>query len=187
MGGFARYLDDYKTALSILQNNAGQTIVVNGQVAKDQGSAQTMFSATEAQRASTNGNTGFFDPQGSIVPGADQRDAARLENMQAANGGAKPVYPVEEVLLGGAVTNKVVSVLGRAVAELDVFLAGSTSATTAGRINAGNISLEGVAGKLTASETKLLGQLDSLPTTMHKERCARLLRILISSAMAIRL
>jgi len=161
MGGVQAYLDDYRTAQSLLTAKAGQVISVNGQTQISYGTAQTYFSATEAQRADPTVNVTFFQPLASIVSNVADRDTTRLENLSAANGSTTRIYPVEEVLVGGAVGNRVVSTVGKAVAELDVYFAGTTTATGRGTINAGNVSSEGLPVKLSVAEQTAIRAIDS--------------------------
>ena len=93
----------------------GQAIAINGQVLKDEnGQTQTYFSATEQQRQNPYINTFLNQVPGSVTPGMTQRDETRLENFQAINGSATPSYPVEELVLGGAIAGR----LGNAINAL---------------------------------------------------------------------
>jgi filamentous hemagglutinin len=148
MGAAAKYLDDYKTALGLLAGNAGQVIVVNGQPTISKGSAQTYFSATDQQKADAKDNVNFFNPQGSIIPNVDARDASRLDTLRTQNGAAQPVYPVEELLLGGAVGGRLATLAGRALGELDTLLRGSRKPIAPGLGSNG-----GTAGELTGTRT----------------------------------
>jgi hypothetical protein len=82
---------------------------------------QTYFSATPGQRADPYINTGLFgDKPGSIMPNMWLRDADRLDYFSAVNGSAKPVYPVEEFVLGGAIGGRVISAFGRFIVGGDL-------------------------------------------------------------------
>ncbi|RYF31151.1 MAG: hypothetical protein EOO23_03420, partial [Comamonadaceae bacterium] len=134
-GAAATYLDNFKTAQAMLGANAGQLIVVNGQITISHGSPQTYFSATNAQMADPLDNVGFFNPQGSIVPNMDARDASRLEALKVQHGSAQPIYPVEEVLLGGAVAGRLAALAGKALGELDALIVGPPKATGESAVN----------------------------------------------------
>ena len=113
MGGFDAYVNLLVEAGRMLSPYTGQPIVVNGQTARDNnGQAQTYFSATEQQRQNPSINTFLGQTPGSVTPGMALRDQNRLENLQAVNGAATPVYPVEEVLLGGAIGNRLGEAIG---------------------------------------------------------------------------
>jgi filamentous hemagglutinin len=166
MGGVQGYFDDLVTARSMLAPYAGQTISVNGQVAMANGSAQTYFSATAAQKAdyTTNFILGTQAPS-SIVPGMEQRDANRLERLATPNGSAQPVGPVEEVVLGGKIANSVISLLGRGWSALEVGLAGRVGTSTSGNISAQQITQEGMVATLNATERSQLSKLGTLSDT----------------------
>ncbi|MCL2831518.1 MAG: hypothetical protein FWD77_12410, partial [Betaproteobacteria bacterium] len=104
-GAVDRYFADLQTAAGILTTYQGQAI---------SGTDQTYFSATPEQRANYRLNYVLGSPPDtSIVPGMASRDENRLDNMGVMNGSAQPVYPVEETVLGGMVTNRVAALLGR--------------------------------------------------------------------------
>ncbi|WP_205205222.1 hypothetical protein, partial [Azonexus hydrophilus] len=129
MGTVAEYLDDLKTANEMLAPYFGKPIVVNGQTVTLDGAPQTYFSATAEQRANTTGNYPLgFPPDPSIIPGMANRDQDRLEYAATPNGSAQPVYPVEELLLGGMVSERILGLLGRALST-----AGQAGASTAAK------------------------------------------------------
>ena len=104
MGGFDAYVNLLVEAGQMLSPYTGQPIVVNGQAARDNnGQTQTYFSATERQRQNPYLNTVLNQAPGSVTPGMAGRDENRLENLQAITGSATPIYPVEDILLGGAI------------------------------------------------------------------------------------
>ncbi|WP_353400407.1 DUF637 domain-containing protein [Hydrogenophaga sp. 5NK40-0174] len=115
LGGFDNYLALLNDAASLLDPYTGRTILVNGQPAvDDNGEVQTYFSATERQRQNPHINAPLFGgTRGDIAPGMGLRDEDRLEFMNAINGSATPIYPVEELVLGGAVGNRLAAALDR--------------------------------------------------------------------------
>ncbi|MBB1630552.1 hypothetical protein [Cupriavidus sp. UME77] len=165
-GGVRDYLANLQTAQDMLAPYMGKTISVNGVVAKADGAAQTFFSATPAQRADPYANYVLnLEPPGPVVPGVQVRDQARLERLAAQNGSAEPVYPAEELLVGGAVGNRVAGTVTRVVESLDVALAGRVGASASGNISARQITEEGMSVRLTLADRSLLSQLDKLAST----------------------
>ena len=166
-GNLDSYAQSLTEAQAMLAPYTGKVITVNGQAQTADGSAQTYFSATPAQRADTTANYVLgIQPPSSIVPGTALRDEARLEKARAQNGSAEPIYPVEELLLGGAVINRAVGLIGRAVgSEADVAFAGTVSPSESGYIGARKMTEEGLPVKLNSIDTAILKQLDTLPST----------------------
>ncbi|MCZ8227697.1 MAG: cell surface protein, partial [Burkholderiaceae bacterium] len=165
MGGLDRYLNDLQTAQALLSPYTGKPITVNGQVVTANGAPQTYFGATPEQYGDPYANTLLGQLPGSIVAGMDQRDQLRLEQMIVQNGSATPIYPVEELLLGGAVGTRVLTAIGRAAGSLDVFLAGRATASSGGNISARQITEEALPVRLSVVEQAALHQIDSLPST----------------------
>jgi filamentous hemagglutinin len=165
MGGLERYLNDLQTAQALLSPYTRQPITVNGQIVTANGAPQTYFGATPEQYGDPYANTLLGQLPGSIVAGMDQRDQLRLERMIVQNGSATPIYPVEELLLGGAVGTRVLTAIGRAAGSLDVFLAGRATASSGGNISARQITEEALPVRLSVAEQATLRQLDSLPNT----------------------
>ena len=165
-GGVAAYLKNLQTAQEMLTPYMGKLIVINGVVATADGGAQTYFSATPAQRADPYGNYVLgTQPPSPVVPGVETRDQSRLDHLGTPNGSAQPVYPVEELLIGGAVGNRVAGTIGRLVESLDVALAGRVGASPSGNISAQQVTREGMALRVTSGEQSLLAQIDKLPNT----------------------
>ncbi len=73
------------------------------------------------------------------------------------------MYPVEELLVGGAAGGKIASAAGKAIGELDLFFAGVVTPTKAGTVNAGKVSSEGLTVKLSAAEQSALRAIDATP------------------------
>ncbi len=116
LGGSARYFDDLGTAHVLLRPDAGNPIIVNGRVLLGaDGQPQTYFGATPAQRANPSTNTLLGQIPGDVIPGREQRDQDRLDTLRTQNGSAQPLYPVEELLLGGAIGNRLVGTATRAL------------------------------------------------------------------------
>jgi filamentous hemagglutinin len=165
-GGLQNYVDALQQAQSMLSPYMGKTIVVNGQTATADGSVQTYFSATSAQRADEYANTFLGSKPSSIAPLKDLRDEARVERFGAQNGTAKPDYTLEETLLGGKVADKALGTIGKFLgSEMDVAAAGTAQASAGGNISANKITNEGLPVKVSTAETALLKQLDTLPNT----------------------
>jgi hypothetical protein len=94
------------------------------------GSAQTYFSATDAQKADLYANTLGQLPD-SIAYGKNLRDETRLENLSARNGAAAPDHTLEELLIGGKLVDKVAGTIGKAIAKIvgeDVAVVGADAA-----------------------------------------------------------
>nr|WP_269848296.1 hemagglutinin repeat-containing protein [Ralstonia sp. ASV6] len=166
-GGIAQYLDNLKTAQDMLTPYMGKTITsANGAVFMADGSAQTYFSATQAQRADSYVNYVLgTQPPPAIAPGVDMRDQNRLERLATPNGSAQPVYTAEELLVGGALTGKLLGTVGRALESLDVAILGRATASAGGNISAQQITKEGLSLPVSAADRALLSQIDSLPNT----------------------
>jgi filamentous hemagglutinin len=166
MGTVSRYFADLETAARMLDPYTGKTIVVNGQTATLNGDRQTYFSATPEQRANTGGN--YFlgvPPDPSIIPGMAERDQTRLEQAGVKSGSVQPVYPAEEIALGGPLTSKVLGALGRAWGALDVALAGKVGASAGGNISTQQVTREGIAASLNAAERASLSPINTLTDT----------------------
>jgi hypothetical protein len=120
-GRSVQFFEDMITARQMLNADIGSPIVgSNGQPLLDNnGQPLTMFSATVEQRANPTLGTFLGQMPGDVIPNKGLRDQDRLDNLRAINGSATPIYPVEEVLLGGAVGNRVAGTLGRAVSRGD--------------------------------------------------------------------
>ncbi|MCH7344727.1 hemagglutinin repeat-containing protein [Pelomonas sp. CA6] len=165
-GLLQNYVDALKTAQGMLTPYMGRTVTVNGQTATADGSPQTYFSATAAQKADPYGNYFLGSKPDSIAPLKNLRDEERVERLGALNGAAKPDYTAEELLLGGKVAEKAIGVAGKLLgSESDVALAGTVEASRGGNISASKVTNEGMPAKLTQAEANLLKQLDTLPTT----------------------
>ncbi len=165
-GGLQRYIDALTTAQTMLMPYMGTPIVVNGQVAVADGSAQTYFSATAAQKADPYANTFLGSLPSSIAPAPQVRDEDRIEKFSAINGSAVKDYSIEELLLGGkvvdAATKTTVRLLG---SEADLAFAGIANSSSKGNISASQITYEGLSVKLSATESTLLKTLDKLPSS----------------------
>ena len=164
-GELAAYLDVLRTAQSMLTTYTSKTITVNGQTAVADGSPQTYFSATPKQQDDPYATTFFGHAPDPLLPGGASRDNDRIEVFGAQNGSATPLYVAEDLFLGGAVTNRVIGTLGRVFASLDVGLAGTAGASASGNLSARQLTEEGMALRLTASEQSLVGQLNGLADT----------------------
>jgi filamentous hemagglutinin len=168
-GGAEKYLSDWNTALGILAPYQGQPIVVNGVAMTSYGGlggqTQTYFSATPEQQADPHINAPFAQIPGPIVAGMAQRDQDRLINFGVQNGSAQPVYPVEEVLLGGPVANRALAAVGRLAGSLDVVFAGKVTPSSSGNISAQQVTMEGMSPTLTASDLSVLSKIDGLANT----------------------
>ncbi|MCL2459659.1 MAG: DUF637 domain-containing protein, partial [Betaproteobacteria bacterium] len=111
-GAVDRYFANLQTAAEMLAPYQGKAI---------SGTNQTYFSATPEQRADYTLNYILgFPPAPSIIPGMANRDQDRLESMAVMNGSAQPVYLLEELVLGGMLTNRVLSLLGRTIGSIEV-------------------------------------------------------------------
>ncbi|ADJ62810.1 filamentous hemagglutinin N-terminal domain-containing protein [Herbaspirillum seropedicae] len=165
-GGLEAYLNAWRSAEALLQPYVGTPIVTNGVPAFGDGSAQTYFSATEAQRSDRFLNTflgSFPDP---LAAGRPERDADRVDRFLAQNGSALKDYFFEENLLGGKLAAKTLGLLGRLLGnETDLFFAGTVSPSAKGYIGVGKVTMEGYSVKLSNAEMSLLQQIDKLETT----------------------
>ena len=160
MGGFERYFADLETAASMLGPYVGKSIA---------GTDQTYFSATQAQRADYRLNYVLgFAPSASIIPGMAERDQVRLDSFATANGSAQSVYPLEETVLGGMASSRVLSLLGRTWGALDVYLAGRVGTSAVGNISAQQMTREGMAASLNAVERNQLSTLGTLSSTAEQ-------------------
>lgn len=114
-GSAQRFLNDAQTALDSLSSLRGQIIPgTDGQAIMSHGAPLTYFSGTTAQRAdSALYNIPQAMPQVSangspysVYGNASDKNASSLSDyvarMNTANGGAIPVNPVEEIVLGNA-------------------------------------------------------------------------------------
>lgn len=164
MGGLSSYLANLQTAEEMLSQYMGKPILVRGQPMISDGSAQTYFSATPAQRSDQYLNSGLGSLPGSIAPGASQRDQTRLSNFAAQNGSVKPDYTIEETVVGGILANKVASTAVRVGESIDVWLAGAVKPADKGFISTGKVTMESMPVKLNSAEQGVLSQLDQLPS-----------------------
>jgi hypothetical protein len=122
--GSVNFFNNLESAQRLLNADAGKPILDSSglPVIGNDGKPQTYFNATTAQRADAYGNIfpgGSPSSVSSVIPGKDQRDVDRLERLKTLNGSATPIYPVEELLLGGAVASKIPSVVGRVLAPTE--------------------------------------------------------------------
>ena len=90
------------------------------------------------------------------------RDQYRLERFATANGSAQPLAPIEETVLGGMVTNRIATALGRTWSALDVYLAGRVGASPGGNISAQQITRVGMSARLNAAGRAELSTLNNL-------------------------
>lgn len=95
----------------------------------------------------------------------DLRDQNRLGYLATSNGSVQPDYTLEQMLLGGAVTNKVIGTVGRALGALDATLAGEVVASPGGFIATGQVTNQGMTLPLSAADRAMLSQIDNLPNT----------------------
>ncbi|MGN3967222.1 contact-dependent inhibition toxin BcpA, partial [Burkholderia gladioli] len=165
MGGLSSYLMNLQTAQDMLSQYMGKPILVRGSPMISDGSAQTYFSATPAQRSDQYLNSVLGSLPGSIAPGASQRDQDRLSNFATQNGSVKPDYTIEETVIGGILTNKIASTAARVGESIDVWLAGAVKPTDKGFISTGKVTMESMPVKLNAAEQGVLSQIDHLPST----------------------
>jgi len=163
-GQLAAYVQSLKDAQNMLTPYAGKTIIVNGQTAVADGSVQTSFSATAAQRADPYGNyvLGVQAP-GNVVPGTALRDETRLENMGAINGAVKPDTTLEETLLGNKLLSSVANMLGRAIAAAPITDAAEVVASKGGNIAASQVTNQGTRAVFSDAEAALMAQINTLP------------------------
>ncbi len=165
MGGLSSYLTNLQAAQDMLSQYMGKPILVRGSPMISDGSAQTYFSATPAQRSDQYLNSALGSLPGSIAPGASQRDQDRLSNFATQNGAVKPDYTIEETVIGGILTNKIASTTARVGESIDVWLAGAVKPTDKGFISTGKVTMESMPVKLNTAEQGVLSQLDQLPST----------------------
>lgn len=161
-GELLGYLNTLSTAQSILAPYAGQPILVNGKSASVDGSLLTYFRATQVQRDDPYANESWGGIPDPVFPNVAGRDLARLENFAAQNGSATPVYPVEQLLLGAAVTDRVVGTLGRYFESIEVGLAGTLGSSARGNISAQKVTMEGMSLSLSAEEQGLVSGLEGV-------------------------
>ncbi|WP_124095347.1 contact-dependent inhibition toxin BcpA [Burkholderia gladioli] len=164
MGGLSSYLMNLQTAQDMLSQYMGKPILVRGSPMISDGSAQTYFSATPAQRSDQYLNSVLGSLPGSIAPGASQRDQDRLSNFATQNGSVRPDYTIEETVIGGILTSKIASTVARAGESIDVWLAGPVNPTGKGFISTGKVTMESMPVKLNTAEQGVLSQLDQLPS-----------------------
>ncbi|WP_302058124.1 hypothetical protein [Burkholderia gladioli] len=148
----------------MLSQYMGKPILVRGSPMISDGSAQTYFSATPAQRSDQYLNSVLGSLPGSIAPGASQRDQDRLSNFATQNGSVRPDYTIEETVIGGILTSKITSTVARAGESIDVWLAGPVNPTGKGFISTGKVTMESMPVKLNTAEQGVLSQLDQLPS-----------------------
>ncbi|MBB3121280.1 two-partner secretion domain-containing protein [Pseudoduganella violacea] len=161
-GGLRDFLELQRLAEEMLTPHVGSTILVRGQPAKGDDAEQTYFSATSRQRADSSLNDVLgMQPPAPVVPGVEYRNKNRLEQFAVRNGNTEPIYPVEELLLGSAVGNRVTQTLGRMAQSLDVLLAGKVATSAAGNISARKVTEEGIALRLTSYEESLLAKMNT--------------------------
>ncbi|KAB0644776.1 contact-dependent inhibition toxin BcpA [Burkholderia latens] len=165
MGGLSSYLTNMQTAEEMLSQYMGKPILVRGLPMISDGSAQTYFSATPAQRSDQYLNSGLGSLPDPISRGASQRDQDRLNSFATQNGSVKPDYTIEETVVGGILTNKLAATAARVGESIDVWLAGSVSPTNKGFISTGKVTMESMPVKLNSAEQGVLSQLDQLPST----------------------
>ena len=135
LGGLDNYNGLLQEAKNLLDPYVGKTIVVNGKVQMLNGSEQTYFKATDAQRENSYGNTLGFKPTESVIPGMNARDENRVDNLKAQLGSAVPDTSLEEILLGAAVEKRIAASIGRWVsAEAKVALPNGYTARADGKV-----------------------------------------------------
>jgi filamentous hemagglutinin len=163
-GQLAAYVQSLKDAQNMLTPYVGKIILVNGQPAVADGSAQTNFSATAAQRTDPYGNyvLGVQAP-GNLVPGTAQRDEARLENMGAINGAVKPDTTLEETLLGNRLLNSLGKTLSKAIAAAPISDAAEVAVSKGGNIAASQVTTQGTRATFSSTEAALMAQVNTLP------------------------
>jgi filamentous hemagglutinin len=161
-GELLGYLNTLSTAQSMLAPYAGQPVLVNGKSSSVNGSLLTYFRATQAQRDDPYANESLGGIPDPVFPNVAGRDLTRLENFSAQNGSATPVYPLEHLVLGAAVTNRVVSTLGRYFESIEVGLAGTVGASAKGNISAQKVTMEGMSLSLSAEEQGLVSTLEGV-------------------------
>ncbi|MFC0350701.1 hemagglutinin repeat-containing protein [Undibacterium danionis] len=146
-GRLDAYVATLKTAQAMLAPYMGEVIMVNGVPSINYGTSQTYFSATTAQRNDDHINTNIFgEKPNSIIPLMHIRDEDRVERLHAQNGSATPVYPLEELLIGGAVGNRLATAAGRWLASLDEVVAGKV--TSAGASKLSEVETKALAAKM---------------------------------------
>ncbi|MBO7776116.1 contact-dependent inhibition toxin BcpA, partial [Burkholderia pseudomallei] len=165
MGGLGSYLTNLQTAEEMLSQYMGKPILVRGAPMISDGSVQTYFSATPAQRSDQYLNSVLGSLPDSMVPGASQRDQQRLNSFATQNGSVKPDYTIEETVIGGILTNKIASTAVRVGESIDVWLAGPVNPTNKGFISSGKVTMESMPVKLNSAEQGVLSRLDQLPST----------------------
>ena len=135
LGGLDNYNGLLQEAKNLLDPYVGKTIVVNGKVQMLNGSEQTYFKATDAQRENSYGNTLGFKPTESVIPGMNARDENRVDNLKAQLGSAVPDTSLEEILLGAAVEKRIAASIGRWLsAEAKVALPNGYTARADGKV-----------------------------------------------------
>lgn len=135
-------MKNVQTAQDMLAPYMGKPIMVGGSQIMADGGVETYFSAR-----------------------MDLRDQNRLGYLATSNGSVQPDYTLEQMLLGGAVTNKVIGTVGRALGALDATLAGEVVASPGGFIATGQVTNQGMTLPLSAADRAMLSQIDNLPNT----------------------
>jgi filamentous hemagglutinin len=167
-GRLSAYLEGLKEARTMLAPYAGQPIILNGKVELSNGAAQTYFEATSAQRADSWSNRVLGEIPSPIVSGVLARDEQRLERFGAINGAAAPDYTVEDLLLGGALQNRLVGVAARVWTDMEVALAGKAVSSASGNISARQLTEMGMQATLTSGERDMLQQAAAQSSTSLK-------------------
>jgi hypothetical protein len=155
-----RFFNDLQAAQRLLNADVGRPILDsrgNALLGTD-GQPQTFFGTTAEQRANPYGNTLLGQMPTSIIPGKDNRDTDRLEVLNARNGSAIPIYPVEELVLGGAVGNRVTAALGRAAGAVDDAAAIGANGTRTASGDAGSAAPRTSGGAANSATTRPLAE-----------------------------
>ncbi|MBB3197373.1 polymorphic toxin-type HINT domain-containing protein, partial [Roseateles terrae] len=114
LGGLDAYDAMLTEARRLLSPYVGKVITVRGIAATADGSVQTYFKATDAQKNDHTANAFLGQlPTSSVVPGMNLRDEMRVEGLTAQLGSALPDTTLEEIFLGGAIEKR----LGKLVGE----------------------------------------------------------------------
>lgn len=164
-GGVEGYLSAWKEAQNTLSAYNSQQILIKGNPIVSAGSPQTYFNATEAQRADSYINTFLGQAPDKIVPAKAIREAEFLDYLNAPNGGATAVYPLEELTLGTLAGNAAFKLAAKAWTSLEVKLAGDVVASATGNISTKQITESGIQATLTDVDRMILGDIAKLPNT----------------------
>jgi len=165
LGGVESYLATVNEAQAMLAPYMGKSIIVNGKVQIIDGAKETYFSATDAQRADQYAGDFLGSPPDTIIPGKTGRNETLLEHLSAINGSATPDHTVEELFIGGKLTDVGVKLLAKTWVNLEVKLAGETVSSLSGNISAKQVTESGIQATLTNYDRMILGDIAKLPNT----------------------